>query len=281
MLDVVRARPGLWPVAWLGRVAPADAGMLHWLLRLACAAEFVGHGAFGIITKAAWVPYFGVVGIPPELAWKLMPIIGSLDITLGLLTLVRPMRGVLLYMAFWGLATATIRPLAGEPIWEFVERVPNWAVPLAFFGLVSGTHALGPWRLERLLRLAVSGALVGHGAYGAFLAKPSWADYLAVLGIPSASGGPLVAGIGAFEMAIGLVALVAPVPALLVFLAAWKISTELLRPLAGEPAWEFLERASNMLAPLALGYVRGWAGVPSRGGFVPEPSVHVPPWGPE
>ena len=22
--------------------------------------------------------------------------------------------------------------LAGEPIWEFVERIPNWAIPLAF-----------------------------------------------------------------------------------------------------------------------------------------------------
>src|SRR5882762_11583966 len=59
-------------------------GPLHWLLRLACAAEFVGHGAFGIMTKAAWVPYFGVVGIPPELAWKLMPMIGTVDIMIGL-----------------------------------------------------------------------------------------------------------------------------------------------------------------------------------------------------
>jgi hypothetical protein len=35
-------------------------------------------------------------------------------------------------MAVWGLLTATMRPLAGEPIWEFVERIPNWAIPLAF-----------------------------------------------------------------------------------------------------------------------------------------------------
>ena len=96
-------------------------------------AEFVGHGAFGVITKAAWVPYFGVVGIPPELAWKLMPVIGTVDITLGLIVgLFRPARVLLVYMATWGLFTATIRPLAGEPIWEFVERVPNWAIPLAF-----------------------------------------------------------------------------------------------------------------------------------------------------
>ncbi len=110
-----------------------DGGPLHWTLRMACAAEFVGHGAFGIITKAAWVPYFGVVGIPPALAWKLMPLIGTVDITLGLIVgLVWPFRALLLYMAFWGLVTATIRPLSGESIWEFVERIPNWAIPLAF-----------------------------------------------------------------------------------------------------------------------------------------------------
>jgi hypothetical protein len=111
----------------------SDAGPLHWMLRIACAAEFVGHGAFGVMTKAAWVPYFGVVGIQPDWAWNLMPIIGSCDITLGLIVgLVRPARALLLYMAFWGLLTATLRPLAGEPVWEFVERAPNWAIPLAF-----------------------------------------------------------------------------------------------------------------------------------------------------
>ena len=114
-------------------IVEVDSGPLYWILRVACAAEFIGHGAFGIITKAAWVPYFGVVGISPELAWKLMPVIGTIDITLGLYVgLVRPARAVLLYMAFWGLVTATIRPLSGESIWEFVERVPNWVIPLTF-----------------------------------------------------------------------------------------------------------------------------------------------------
>src|SRR4030081_211611 len=114
-------------------VSTANAGLLYWMLRVACAAEFIGHGAFGIMTKAAWVPYFGVVGIPPELAWKLMPLIGTVDITIGLsVGFIRPVRVLLLYMAVWGLLTATMRPLAGEPIWEFVERIPNWAIPLAF-----------------------------------------------------------------------------------------------------------------------------------------------------
>ena len=83
--------------------------------------------------KAAWVPYFGVVGIPPEMAWKLMPFVGTVDVTIGLLVcFVRPLRALLLYMAIWGFVTATFRPLAGEPIWEFIERIPNWAIPLAF-----------------------------------------------------------------------------------------------------------------------------------------------------
>jgi hypothetical protein len=114
-------------------IARQDTGPLYWMLRIACAAEFIGHGAFGIITKADWVPYFGVVGIPPSLAWELMPVIGTVDITLGLLVaLVGPLRIALLYMAMWGFLTATVRPLAGESIWEFIERIPNWAIPLAF-----------------------------------------------------------------------------------------------------------------------------------------------------
>jgi len=37
---------------------------LHWILRVAVAACFIGHGAFGLMTKAAWVPYFTIFGIP-------------------------------------------------------------------------------------------------------------------------------------------------------------------------------------------------------------------------
>ena len=118
---------------------------IYWLLRLACAAEFIGHGAFGIITKAAWVPYFGVVGIPEDLAYTLMPVIGTVDISLGILVLLRPVRAGLLYMAFWGFMTATIRPLSGEPIWEFLERAPNWGVPLALLFLRGRGTTVREW----------------------------------------------------------------------------------------------------------------------------------------
>jgi len=46
-----------------------------------------------------------------------------------------------------------------------------------------------------------------------------------------------------------------PLPPLLLLMAAWKVFTEVLRPAAGEPFWEFVERGSNILAPLALLYV--------------------------
>ena len=114
--------------------------------------------------------------------------------------------------------------------------------------------------MEWLLRVAVAGALVGHGAYGAILAKASWFGYFAVLGLSQTTveSRGLLSVVGGAEIALGLIVLVFPVPILLVLVAAWKIFTELLRPAAGEPFWEFVERASNMLAPLALLYVRGW-----------------------
>jgi hypothetical protein len=124
----------------------ASGATLHWLLRVACGLEFIGHGAFGIITKAAWVPYYGVLGIPPEWAYKLMPLTGSVDIFLGCLVLLKPIRAALLYMALWGLWTALLRPLSGEPFWETIERAPNYLVPAAFLALRGLPAAWRHWR---------------------------------------------------------------------------------------------------------------------------------------
>src|SRR5215510_14587823 len=115
-------------------------------------------------------------------------------------------------------------------------------------------------QLDLLLRLAVAGALVGHGAYGAVLARESWYGYFAVLGFSEATveATGLLRIIGGAEIALGVIAFVFPVPGLLLLMAAWKIFTELLRLAAGEPYWEFVERASNMVAPVVLAHVRGW-----------------------
>ena len=69
----------------------------YWALRLGAACCFIGHGAFGFITKAAWLPYFGVVGIPEAWAWSLMPLVGAVDVLAGMAILFRPARLPLIY----------------------------------------------------------------------------------------------------------------------------------------------------------------------------------------
>jgi hypothetical protein len=90
--------------------APLDASALYWILRVGVAACFIGHGAFGIITKAAWLPYFAIFGIPEAWAWKLMPMVGTVDVTVGVLTLFQPIRAVILYMTFWGCRRPAFAP---------------------------------------------------------------------------------------------------------------------------------------------------------------------------
>ena len=48
------------------------------------------------------------------------------------------MRGVLLFVFAWKLATEAFRPLAGEPIWEFIERRGSYGAPLALLWLQRG-----------------------------------------------------------------------------------------------------------------------------------------------
>ncbi|HEY9229863.1 MAG TPA: hypothetical protein VIP11_24645, partial [Gemmatimonadaceae bacterium] len=60
------------------------------MLRIGAFMCFVGHGAFGIMTKEAWVAYFAVAGIGREMALRLMPLVGALDVFMGFLVLLRP-----------------------------------------------------------------------------------------------------------------------------------------------------------------------------------------------
>jgi hypothetical protein len=115
-------------------------------------------------------------------------------------------------------------------------------------------------RIGWVLRIATAGALIGHGGYGAVMAKAAWVGYFGVLGIDAATVevASLVVLVGWFEIALGVAVLCKPIRGLLLGLFVWKVTTEFLRPLAGEPMWEFIERAGNLVAPLALIYIRGW-----------------------
>ncbi len=106
--------------------------LMDWVLRLAVAGEFIGHGVFALQGKKDWIGWFSNFGVTdPNLATQLLFIIGIMDIALAILVLFKPVRIALLWMVFWGFWTALLRPIVGMPIWDFVERWANWGAPLA------------------------------------------------------------------------------------------------------------------------------------------------------
>jgi hypothetical protein len=235
-----------------------------WTLRIGAAACFVGHGAFGILTKEAWVPYFAFVGIPADWAYRLMPVVGAVDIALGLSVLFAVRPAVLTYMVAWATWTALLRPLTGESAFETLERAGNYGVPLALLLFVGiprtrlgwfhasrfTLHASVPDNRAlamRVLLVSTSLLLFGHGALAA-QGKPLLASHLGLAGLPPDA----LSLVGYAEMSVALLLLAAPSTPLLVAITLWKLSTEALFPIAGAPIWEFIERGGSYAAPLAL-----------------------------
>ncbi len=262
------------PVA--STVAPAAYGVTasdfavlrtEWCLRIGAAACFVGHGAFGILQKEGWLTYFGIFGIDRELARVLMPVVGSIDIVAGIAVLISPRPIVLAYMAIWGVWTALLRPLAGESVFETLERAGNYGVPMALlvlFGIGRDATAwLRPYRerkavvdrvlVGRLLLWTTATLLFAHGALQAITQKPSFASLYGAIGVPATA----LPAIGWVEMSAAVLVLFAPAPALLIAIAAWKMASEALFPLSGSPIWEFIERGGSYAAPLALVLLHG------------------------
>ena len=118
----------------------------EWVLRIAVAGEFIGHGVFALQGKKDWIGWFAKFGISdPEIAAQLLFILGIVDIMLAIFILIRPVRVILLWMAFWGFWTALLRPIVGMPVWDFVERWANWGAPLALLLLIGWPKSLKEW----------------------------------------------------------------------------------------------------------------------------------------
>lgn len=109
---------------------------IEWILRIGVAGEFLGHGMFALQGKADWIKWTQqLTGLDAGAAGTFIMIVGIMDIILALFVLLKPIRPILLWMAFWGFWTALVRPLVGMPIWDFIERWANWAAPLALYYL--------------------------------------------------------------------------------------------------------------------------------------------------
>lgn len=240
---------------------------LTWTLRVGAFLCFVGHGAFGIMTKAGWLPYFAVAHIGPATAYRLMPLIGILDITIGCLVLVKPRPALIYWMILWAAWTALLRPLAGESGWEAIERAGNYGVPIALAMLLarpSGAALFGPARFRELspdwmrrlrvaLTLVVAALLVGHGALS-LEGKPGiTANFAALVSTDAATA--LTTVCGAIEVAAALVLLRWQPPAFAFAIAVWKLATESLFVVSGQSPWELVERGGSYAAPVALAIV--------------------------
>jgi hypothetical protein len=234
----------------------------HWILRIGAAACFIGHGAFGIITKEAWVPFFAFAGIPRDLALTLMPVVGTVDIAAGLLLLAAPRPIVLVYMVVWALWTALLRPLTGDSVFETLERAGNYGVPLALLLLAgiprrwrdwfaasssAGNASADPALAMRVLLVSTALLLFGHGAL-AVQGTPILASHLTLAGLPA----DWLTLIGFVEMSAALLLLAWPSASLLLTIATWKLLTESLWIVADAPVFEFIERAGSYAAPIAL-----------------------------
>lgn len=125
--------------------------VMEWVLRIAVAGEFLGHGVFALQGKAGWFKYFESFGITsPETMTTILLLVGIMDIAMVFIVLFKPIRIFVLWMAIWGFWTALIRwPFGPDPIWDFLERFANWGAPLALLLTLGWPQSWREWWRDR------------------------------------------------------------------------------------------------------------------------------------
>lgn len=120
----------------------------EWILRIAVAGEFLGHGMFALQGKAQWVKWISqLLGTDLAVSTDLLLLIGLMDIAVAVAVILwrAVPRAVLAWAIIWGFWTALVRPLVGEPIWDFIERFANWAAPLALLQAYGWPKTIRGW----------------------------------------------------------------------------------------------------------------------------------------
>ena len=110
--------------------------LAHCVLRVTVALEFLGHGWLAFHGEPAWMPFVTFWGFSDGVVPSIMRVVGVLDFALALHVLIRPWVPLVGWMAFWGFFTATLRPLTGLTLVEFIERGANFGAPLALLLLL-------------------------------------------------------------------------------------------------------------------------------------------------
>lgn len=236
---------------------------IYFSLRIACAMCFIGHGAFGFITKEIWTNYFGVFGISHDDSYTLMPYVGAMDIACGIIILFYPLRIFIGWLVVWGFLTALLRPLSGEPIAEFIERAGNFGAPLALLILTmnkeNAVYWFRPVKLKSIsdektiviLKLCLRGIvfllIAGHGILN-LIEKKAILDQYKSIGFSN----PVAVAhiVGSFEVLAAFSVLIKPLRPVLLFLFLWKAASELFYP--QWELFEWIERGGSYGTILAL-----------------------------
>jgi hypothetical protein len=242
----------------------SNAQKMHYVLRIATAMCFIGHGAFGIITKPVWCNYFAVFGIGRNMAYQLMPVVGMVDIIMGITMLFYPVRAVAGWLVMWGAVTASLRPVSGEPFAEMIERAGNFGVPLALLLL----HGISPFNIrswfkrispcatvaaasikqvKMCLQAVVFLLLLGHGWLN-IIEKNSLLGQYTSLGFSSPAQVAHIIGIA--EIGAAFMVLIRPARPLLLVFFIWKAFSELFYP--HYEIFEWVERGGSYGSILAL-----------------------------
>lgn len=123
----------------------------EWALRIGLFGTFIGHGAFALQGKAVWITWISsFTGWDAALATQSLLVIGIVDIVVGFIILIKPIRIILMWAIIWTAWTAVMRilPFIGDPIWEFFEGLINPASAIALLylrGLPEDISRLREW----------------------------------------------------------------------------------------------------------------------------------------
>lgn len=110
---------------------------INYFLRIGVVAIFAAHGWLVYHLKPQWFHYLHTVGITGDNTATIMQAIGIMDFAIAIITLIKPLRPLLLWATVWAFSTALIRPIAGEAWVEFFERAGNWICPLVLYLVLS------------------------------------------------------------------------------------------------------------------------------------------------
>ena len=123
--------------------------IIKWVLRWSIAVQLISHGLYGVVEgKQLLIGHFASVGLPgtwmdPE---SFLITIGWLEIGLGTLILLAPVRAAVLLVVLWEVFLGLLFPISGLPesehpqaylIFRTLERFGDYAGPFGLLLLMS------------------------------------------------------------------------------------------------------------------------------------------------